>query len=68
MGTIAVALRARDAGHLENLCEELTELDIAHHLVVEGDGHYEGQPMAIGCEPTSDRARIRRVLSSLPLV
>lgn len=67
-GTVAVALRARDAGHIEDIAEQLAELDIAHHLVVEGEGHHEGQPMAIGCEPSTDRARLRRVLSNLPLV
>lgn len=67
-GTIAVALQAQDADHLDALAEELDELDISHAVVVEGEGDFAGQPMAIGLEPLDDRARARRVLSSLPLI
>ncbi len=68
IGSIAVGLHADDAAHLESLSEQLDELDIRHSLVVEGDGDHAGQLMAIGCEPTDDRAKLGRVLSSLPLV
>lgn len=63
-----MALRARDADHLLSCSRALRGADIAHRLVVEGDGPYASQPMALGVEPTSDRGRVRKVLSSLPLV
>ncbi len=67
-GTVAVALAARDAAHLESLAEELHELDLSHRMVVEAEGPHAGQAMAIGLEPLVDRARAGRVLSSLPLI
>ena len=67
-GTIAVALHAENAVHLEALSDELEELEIPHRLVYEGEGEYAGQPMALGVEPTLDRLKVRRVLSKLPLV
>jgi hypothetical protein len=62
--TIAVALAARDQAHLLEIDALLTQAGIAHVLIVECDG----EPMAIGCEPTRDRAAVRKVLSSIPLV
>lgn len=62
-GTIAVALHARDQGHLRELHKTLAASAIAHHLVEECDGEL----MAIGLEPTTDRAAVRKVLSQLPL-
>ena len=63
-GTIAVALHARDEGHLRQLHHELVEAGLGHHVVEECDGEL----MAIGLTPTTDRAAVRKVLSSLPLV
>lgn len=62
--TIAVALSARDQAHLLEIDAQLTQSGIIHVLIVECDG----EPMAIGCEPTRDRQSIRKVVSSLPLV
>lgn len=62
--TIAVALAARDRDHLLELDEQLERAGVAHVLIRECDG----EPMAIGCEPTRDRAAIRKELSRLPLV
>lgn len=62
--TIAVALAARDRGHLLAIDSMLTLAGIPHVLIKECDG----EPMAIGCEPTTDRATIRKVLGSLPLI
>lgn len=62
--TIAVALHARDEAHLREIAAQLTTAGVAHHLVVECDG----QAMALGCVPTTDRARLRRVTSMLPLM
>lgn len=63
-GTIAVALHARDERHLRQVADRLGAAGIPHHLVEECDG----EAMAIGVEPTTDRAAVRRVLSQLPLV
>lgn len=62
-GTIAVALHARDESHLREIAAQLAASGIPHHLVEECDG----EAMAIGCEPTTDRAKMRRALSRLPL-
>lgn len=62
--TIAVALAARDQAHLLGIDALLTKAGIDHVLICECDG----EPMAIGCEPTRDRQAIRKVVSSLPLV
>lgn len=67
-GTVAVALHARNASHLERISEELDDAGLEHELVVEADGPHAGEPMAIGVEPTADRESVRRVLSQLPLV
>jgi len=63
-GTIAVALHARDEAHLRELHEKLVVANIPHHVVEECDGQW----MAIGIEPTTNRAAIRKVTSALPLV
>lgn len=62
-GTIAVALHARDEAHLRDVAARLGAARIPHHVVEECDG----EAMAIGVEPTTDRAAVRKVLSSLPL-
>lgn len=62
--TVAVALAARNQAHLLELDAALTAAGIVHVLIVECDG----EPMAIGCEPTRDRPAMRRVLSQVPLV
>lgn len=67
-GTIAIALEADSELELKELSNKLTELDVAHVQVVEGEGEYEGQTMAIGVKPTDDCLRIRRVTGSMPLV
>lgn len=63
-GAIAVALHARDANHLVELADKLACADIPFHVVEECDG----ERMAIGLEPTTDRDKVRKVLSQLPLV
>lgn len=62
--TVAVALHAQNQEHLLALRETLKTANIKHVLISECDG----EPMAIGIEPTTDRASIRKVTSSLPLV
>lgn len=63
-GTIAVALHARDAQHLATVGDALDAAGIPNHRVLECDGEL----MAIGVEPTTARAAVRKVLSKLPLV
>ena len=63
-GSIAVALHARDEDHLLEIAAALDRAGIRHCHVVEDDGRL----MAIGVNPTRDRAAVRKVLSSLPLV
>jgi hypothetical protein len=62
--TVAVALHARDKAHLLELHEIIGKSDIPHVLICECDG----EPMAIGIQPTRDRKAVRKVTSSLPLV
>lgn len=63
-GTIAVALAARDRAHLVEIADRLTAASIPHKVILECDG----EPMAIGVRPTRDRATVRKVLSSIPLI
>lgn len=67
-GCIAVALLAKDESHLLEIAASLDRAGIRHQHVVEGDGPYARQLMSIGINPTTDRAAVRKVLSSLPLV
>lgn len=69
-GCVAVALHARDLAHLLEIRRSLVRAGLAHHVVVEAhdDPRWPGQAMAIGLRPTGNRAAIRKVLSSLPLV
>jgi hypothetical protein len=62
--TVAVALAARDQAHLLELRAALVAAGITHVLIAECDG----EPMAIGCEPTRDRLKMRKVLSRIPLI
>ncbi len=67
-GTIAVALSARNETHLQVLGARLADAGIPFVPIVEGDGPYEGQLMALGLLPSRNRSGIRRVTSSLPLI
>lgn len=68
-GCFAVALHAKDEGHLKDLAQRLFDAGIEHHCVFESDDDlkYPGQMMAIGLYPSHNRDGIRKVLSSLPL-
>lgn len=67
-GTFAIALSARNESHLEDIVGRLWEAEIPHTVITEPDAPYDGQIMAVGIWPTTDRDRIRKVVSSLPLV
>lgn len=69
-GTHAVALHARDEAHLHEIAQRLYNAGIEHHCVFEAedDPQFPGQLMSIGLYPTRDRDKVKKVLSSLPLV
>ncbi|NVB36558.1 hypothetical protein G6O69_01850 [Pseudenhygromyxa sp. WMMC2535] len=67
-GTIAVALAARDEGHLVALERELLRLAIPHRAIREPDPPWDGALMAIGLEPIADRSRVRPMTGSLKLL
>lgn len=66
--TIVVALAVPDEAALRRVAEALGAASLTHKLIVEDDGKFAGQAMAIGIEPSTDRAAIRKLTSELPLV
>lgn len=67
-GTYAVALSVPDEASLRELARRLWDAEVPHKVIMEPDTPYDGQAMAIGLFPTTDRDRVRRLTSSLPLV
>ena len=67
-GTFAVALATAGQEELEAVHEHLESLGIPHQAIREAQGEYAGQLMAIGVEPLTDRTKLRKVVSSIPLV
>lgn len=67
-GTHAIALAARDETHLREIRDRIWRAGIPHTLICEPDPPYDGQAMAVGLWPTSDRPAVRRVTSDLPLL
>jgi peptidyl-tRNA hydrolase len=67
-GSIAVVLGVPNEAELLAIDARLTARGVSHVLIREDVGPYQDQATAIGLVPTSDRARVRKVLSSLPLV
>lgn len=59
--TVAVALAADSVVHLLEIRERIGALGIPHVLITECDG----EPMAIGIEPTRDRPRVRKAVGNL---
>ena len=53
---------------LETVRALLQDHGIAHVAIRESDEPYAGQLCAIGLEPTADRRKVRKVVSSLPLL
>lgn len=68
-GTYAVVLAAPESGpqDLESTSARLTLAGVAHARVVEVEGPYAGQLLALGIPP-QPRECLRRVLSSIPLL
>lgn len=63
-----VALVVPDETTLRRVAEALGEHSLTHQLIVEDSGPFAGQAMALGIQPSADRAAIRKVTSALPLV
>jgi hypothetical protein len=66
-GTNAVVLAATTA-ELDELERRLALAGIAHVAIREPDPPWDGALCAIGLVPVADRAVVRRLLSSLPLL
>lgn len=65
--TYAVALTCADEVGLRSLAARLTAMGVRHRAIIESDGPYAGQLMAIGCSP-GPRKELRKHLSMLPLL
>lgn len=66
--THVVVLAAREEAELRQVSERLRVHGAEHTLIVESDGEFAGQAMSIGVELVTDRAAVRRAVSSLPLL
>jgi len=66
--TRAVVLAARDVAHLEQVERDLVRHQIPHQAIREPDAPHCGALMAIGVVPMSDRKRVSKVTSKLPLL
>lgn len=66
-GTYAYVKEVDDERALLDLSQKFTAEGIQHRLICEPDEPYCGQAMAIGCEPTRDSDKIRRLTRHLPL-
>lgn len=67
-GTYAVALGCRNEDHLLEKAQLLWDSEIPHKVINEPDEPYHGEAMAIGLFPTTDRDRIKKCTSDLPLL
>ena len=65
--THAVALSVSSQAQLRTVLERLIKAGIPLRPIHECGGEYDGQLMAIGCQPC-EREAIKRVVSDLPLV
>ena len=67
-GTHAIVLSARDQEHLLKIEQQLKNYKIRHHSVREPDPPWNGELMAIGLYPTSDRSTLKPVTKKLKLL
>ena len=67
-GTIVVALAVPTEATLREVAEALGRHSLTYKLILENEGKYADQAMAIGVTPTVDRAAVRKAVSKLPLV
>jgi len=66
-GTNAVALGVPCEARLLELGRTLTEAGVAHAAIVETEGPFAQQTMAIGCSPATKK-ELKRYFSSIPLI
>jgi hypothetical protein len=67
-GTIVVALAVPTENTLRDIARALGEQSLTYKLVVENEGPFAAQAMAIGVVPTYNRRAVRKATSRLPLV
>lgn len=67
-GTIAVVLGVSNETELLAIAARLATRGVAHVLIRENAGPFEGQATAIGVRPTHDRKTVGKAVSSLRLV
>ena len=67
-GTHAVVLSATDERHLLRIERQLIKQNIKHHSIREPDSPWNGEIMAIGLYPTSDRVSVKPVTKRLRLL
>ena len=67
-GTHAIVLSAKDEKHLLKIEHQLSRSKIKYHSVREPDSPWNGELMAIGLHPTSDRAMLKPITKRLRLL
>lgn len=67
-GTNAVVLSVSSELEIRVVAKKLQLAGIPHTIIQEIDMPWNGQITAIGLVPTADRAAIKKILSSLPLL
>lgn len=67
-GTHAVVLSAKDEKHLLRIEHQLSRHQIKHHSIREPDSPWNGELMAIGLYPTSDRGSVKPITKKLRLL
>jgi hypothetical protein len=67
-GTHAVVLSAKNKNHLLKIERQLIKNNIKHHSIREPDAPWNGEIMAIGLYPTSDRASVKPITRRLRLL
>lgn len=66
--TNAVVLSVKDETELQSIQKRLSLEGVPHVPIVEIDLPYTGQMTAIGIVPLSDRSKVKKIFSSLPLL
>jgi hypothetical protein len=66
--TNAVVLAAKDETELRAVARKLQLAGVPHVLIQEVDPPFDGQCTAIGVVPLAERAKVKPILSKLPLL
>ena len=66
--TSAIVLEVRDESHLLTIAKQLQLHGVPHVLIREIDAPFTGQCTAIGVVPLTDRSKVKKIFSSLPLL